>query len=143
MLWTRQPSKPTTTFWDGWWYTDGTVFYLDRTEDELEHGKRRCLGSHVWRRSDNRDAMFQDCLGPSSYNKAQGTPVKVWGMLACGHLSIHILDSGETMNQDLYSELVEEKFEEWCGDCDHLVCDDERCLRCLWIRVYKFERGLA
>ena len=51
-------------------------------------------------------------------------------MLACGHLSIHILDSGETMNQDLYSELVEEKFEEWCGDCDYLVCDYERCLRC-------------
>ena len=113
-----------------WAYTDGTVFYIDRTEDELEHGKRQCLGSHVWRRSDNRDAMFQDCLGPSSYNKAQGTPVKVWGMLACGQLSIHILDEGDTMNQDLYSELIEDKFEEWCGDCEHLVCDYEKCLRC-------------
>ena len=26
-----------------WAYTDGTVFYIDRTGDELEHGKRRCL----------------------------------------------------------------------------------------------------
>ena len=34
------------------------------------------------------------------------------------------------MNQDLYSELIEDKFEEWCGDCEHLVCDYEKCLRC-------------
>ena len=33
------------------------------------------------------------------------------------------------MNEQLYVELVEDKFEEWCGFCDHLVCDYERCLR--------------
>ena len=51
-------------------------------------------------------------------------------MLACGVIHIHILDEGEVMNQDIYAELVEDKFEEWCGDCDYLVCDYERCLRC-------------
>lgn len=110
-------------------YTDGTVYYLDRTDDELEHSQRRALGTHVWRRSDNKDARFQDCLGPSNYSKGQGLPVKVWGMLACGVLNIHVLDEGETMNQMLYSELVEDKFEEWCGYCEHLVCDFESCLR--------------
>ena len=115
---------------DRWAYTDGTVYYLDRSEAEYENSKRRALGTHVWRRSDNRDAMHQDCLGPSRYNKGQGVPVKVWGMLASGRLHIHILDEGETMNQDLYAELVEDKFEDWCGDCDWLVCDFETCIRC-------------
>jgi hypothetical protein len=113
-----------------WAYTDGTVYYLDRTDAEAEDSKRRSLGTHVWRRSDNKDAMYQECLGPSSYSKGQGIPVKVWGMLACGVLHIHILDEGETMNQILYAELIEDKFEDWCGNCEHLVCDYEACLRC-------------
>ena len=112
-----------------WAYTDGTVFYLDRTDSEAQDSKRRSLGTHVWRRSDNADAMFQDCLGPSSYSKGQGFPVRVWGMLACGGLHIHILEEGEVMEQNLYGELVEEKFENWCGNCVYLVCDYERCLR--------------
>ena len=74
--------------------------------------------------------MYQERLGPSSYNKGQGAPLRFWGMLACGVIHIHILDEGEVMNQDIYAELVEDKFEEWCGDCDYLVCDYERCLRC-------------
>jgi hypothetical protein len=115
---------------DRWAYTDGTVYYLDRSEAEAEDSKRRSLGTHVWRRSDNKDAMYQDCLGPSSYSKGQGIPVRVWGMLAAGGLYIHILEEGEVMNQDLYAELVEEKFDDWCGDCEFLVCDYETCLRC-------------
>ena len=112
-----------------WAYTDGTVWYLDRTEEEAENSKRRSLGPMVWRRSDNKDAMNQDCLGPSSYSKAQGTPVKVWGMLACGVVHIHILELGDTMNNMLYAELVEDKFEDWCGNCEWLVCDYEGCIR--------------
>ena len=112
-----------------WAYTDGTTFFLDRTEEELQHSQRRALGTHVWRRSDNSDAMYQECLGPSSYNKGQGTPVRVWGMLAAGRLHIHVLEEGEVMNQDLYAELVEDRFPDWCGDCEHLVCDFEKCLR--------------
>ena len=113
-----------------WAYTDGAVYYLDRSSAEAEDSKRRSLGTHVWRRSGNKEAMYQDCLGPSSYSKGQGIPVKVWGMLACGVLHIHILDEGESMNQLLYAELMEDKFEDWCYDCEHLVCDYESCLRC-------------
>ena len=110
-------------------YTDGTVFYLSRTADEHENAVCRSLGTHVWRRSDNRDAMIQDCLGPSSYSKAQGKPVRIWGMLACGVLHVHILDEDEIMNTALYVELVEDEFEKWAGNCEHVVCDFEACLR--------------
>ena len=113
-----------------WAYTDGTVYYLDRSASEAENSKRRSLGTHVWRRADNKDAMYQDCLGPSSYNKGQGHPVRVWGMLASGGLHIHILDEGEAMDQHIYAELVEDKFEDWSLGCDYLVCDYEKCLRC-------------
>ena len=112
-----------------WAYTDGTVYYLDRDESEAQQSKRRCLGTHVWRRSDNKDALYEDCIGPSLYSKGQGKPVKVWGMLACGVIHIHILDEGETMNTMLYTELIEDKFDDWKGNCDQLVCDFERCIR--------------
>ena len=112
-----------------WCYTDGTTFFLDRDEDEHEHSQRAALGTMVWRRSDNKDSMYQDCMGPSSYNKGQGIPVRIWGFLAMGILHIEILDQGEVMNSDIYAELVEDKFEEWAGDCEHLVCDFERAIR--------------
>lgn len=114
---------------NGWAYTDGTVFYLDRTEDDVEHSQRASLGGWVWRRADGRDAMFQECLGPSSYKKAQGIPVRVWGVLAQGVLSIVVLDLGEVMNQELYAELIEDRFEEWLRGSSLLVQDFERCLR--------------
>jgi hypothetical protein len=53
----------------------------------------------------------------------------VWGFLACGVLHIHVLDEGETMDATIYSELVEDKFDEWRGFCEYLVCDFERLLR--------------
>ena len=56
-------------------------------------------------------------------------PVRIWGMLANGQLHIHILDAGEVMNQDLYVELIEAKFEEWLGGCCYLVQDFERAIR--------------
>ena len=112
-----------------WAYTDGTVFYLDRTEAEHEETQVAALGSHVWRRSDQRDALFHECIGPSSYNKAQGTPVRVWGMLASGKLHIYVLEEGETMDKFLYAGIVEEYFDKWRGGCNYLVCDYERCLR--------------
>jgi transposase len=112
-----------------WAYTDGTVFYIDRTEEEHQNTRRRALGTHVWRKSENRDAMFQDCLGPSAYNKGQGLPVRIWGMLACGGLYIHVLEEGEAMNTELYVELIEDKFVDWVGNCEYLVCDFEKCLR--------------
>ena len=49
--------------------------------------------------------------------------------MASGILHIHILDAGETMNEMLYIDLVEDCFEDWAGDCDLLVSDFEACLR--------------
>ena len=112
-----------------WAYTDGTVYYLDRTAGEHEQTQAAALGAMVWRRTDRSDALYQDCLGPSGYNKAQGTPVRVWGMLASGVLHIRVLDVGEVMNTDVYCELVEEHFEQWMAGCTELVCDFERCIR--------------
>ena len=112
-----------------WAYTDGTVYYIDRDDAEHESLVRRALGKFVWRRSDNSDAMYQECIGPSAYNKAQGIPIRVWGMLADGVISIHVLNEGEVMEGFLYRELIEDKFEDWRGNCEHLVCDFERSLR--------------
>jgi len=112
-----------------WAYVDGTTYYCDRTADEHEHTARRALGSHVWRKSDNSDALYADCVGPSCYNKAQGKPVRVWGMLASGVLNVHVLDEGEVMDRTVYVELIEDKFDEWRLNCEFLVCDYERCLR--------------
>ena len=70
-----------------WGYTDGTVFYLARSEPEKTSSGRMALGPFVWRMADGSDALYQDCVGPSSYAKAQGRPVRVWGMLANGTFS--------------------------------------------------------
>ena len=85
---------------DKWAYTDGTVFFIDRTAEEAEHSKRRALGSMVWRQSDGSDALFADCVGPSAYSKAQGKPIRVWGVLANGKLHVEVLDEGDVMNKD-------------------------------------------
>lgn len=114
---------------DKWAYTDGTVFYLDRTAEENEHTQRAALGSKVWRKTDGTDALYADCVGPSSYKKAQGKPVRIWGMLANGKLHIEVLDEGDVMNNDLYGNLIDEKFPDWLGGCEYLVQDFEACLR--------------
>ena len=43
------------------------------------------------------------------------------GMLANGVLHVHVLEEGETMNNMLYVELTEDKFDEWVSGCDQLV----------------------
>ena len=55
--------------------------------------------------------------------------VRVWGMLALGRLHIYILDEKDNMNQEIYSQLIQDRFEDWMGNCTHLVCDYEHCLR--------------
>ena len=40
------------------------------------------------------------------------------------------MDEGEAMDQNLYAEFIEDKFDDWCCGCEYLVCDYERCLRC-------------
>jgi hypothetical protein len=112
-----------------WAWTDGTTFFMDRDYEEKEQSERAALGRDVWKMADGSDSLFTDCVGPSEYTKAQGQPVKVWGLLAMGVLHIHILDKGENMNAELYAWLIDEKFEPWMGNCDELVCDFEKCLR--------------
>jgi hypothetical protein len=73
--------------------------------------------------------LATECLGPSTYRKAQGCPVRVWGILSQGVLSIAVLEEGEVMNADLYTEMIEDKFEEWLRGSSYLVQDFERCLR--------------
>jgi hypothetical protein len=114
---------------DKWAYTDGTVFYKDRTTEENESTQRAALGCMVWRKTDGTDALYADCVGPSSYSKAQGHPIRVWGMLANGKLHIEVLDQGDVMNKELYSDLVDRKFEEWLDGAEYLVQDFEPCLR--------------
>ena len=115
---------------DQWAYSDGTVVYLDRDLQEHESTQQAALGSHIWKMADGSDAMYKDCIGPSSYAKAQGLPVRIWGLLVPGRLNIHILDEGEVMNRYLYAELIEEYFPEWLGHCCYLVQDFEKCLHC-------------
>ena len=112
-----------------WAYADGTTFYLDKTLENNESTQRAALGCYVWRRSDCRDALFADCVGPSSYNKAQGRPVRIWGALAQGVLHVHVLEEGEVMDSVLYTELIEDCFEDWLVGCNYLVQDFEKCLR--------------
>ena len=110
-------------------YSNGTVFYLDRTAADNEHTQQAALGSHVWRHADRSDALFHEVIGPSGYNKAQGAPVRVWGLLTDGFLHVHVLDEGEVMDTALYSWLVEEKFADWMQSTKYLVQDFEKCLR--------------
>lgn len=115
-----------------WAYTDGTVFYLDRTASEHDSTKRAALGCHVWRMADGSDALYSDCVGPSSYFKAQGTPVRVWGMLIGGRLHIMIMPAGEVMNRWWYEWVVQRHFSRWLSGKRKpiLIQDHERCLWC-------------
>ena len=60
-----------------WMYTDGTTFYLARTEPEQEQKNRLALGPYVYRMADGSNGLFEECVAPSSYAKAQGTPVRM------------------------------------------------------------------
>ena len=60
-----------------WVYSDGASFYLARTQAEHDSKKRAALGPYVWRMADGSDGMYEDCIGPSAYWKAQGTCVRV------------------------------------------------------------------
>ena len=82
-----------------WGYPDGTVFYLARTDAEVQGHKRGALGPYVWRRASGSDALYEDCVGPSAYWKAQGMPVRVWGLLTNSVLNITVLPAGECMNR--------------------------------------------
>ena len=115
-----------------WVFTDGCSFYLSRTEAEHASSARAALGIYVWRESATRDALFRDCVGPSAYAKAQGAPVRIWGLLHRGRLHVRILPRHTVMNRKVYSQIIYNDFARWlCGVRKPiLVQDHERALRC-------------
>jgi hypothetical protein len=76
---------------DRFGYTDGTTIYLARTETELQDKKRAALGKFCWRMASGKDGLKGANVGPSMYAKAQGLPVKIWGLLANGRLEYFVL----------------------------------------------------
>ena len=131
-----------------WAYTDGTVFYLARTVVEQASKKRAALGPFVWRQANGSDALYEDCVGPSQYWKAQGRPVRIWGLLAAGMLFVYVLPEGESMNRWRYAWIVNTMFPRWLqkafGHQDvFLVQDHERCLWCEEPREAMREQGIT
>ena len=46
-----------------WAYTDGTTFYIARSEPEKTSSGRMALGAFVWRMADGSDGLYEDCIG--------------------------------------------------------------------------------
>ena len=121
-------------------YVDGTTYYLARCETEAVDQERRRLGPYVWKMASGKDGLFSDTVGPSLYSKAQGAPVKVWGMLAKGRLCYHVLPEagkGKTvhMNGARYRKMLNRSADQWLKSCFgkvpkqvNLIQDYERCL---------------
>lgn len=96
-----------------WAFSDGTSFYLGRCQSELQDKARGALGAFVWRHTDGRDGLFEDCVGPSAYWKAQGLPIKIWGLLVAGFLFIYVLPENTNMNAEMYAWVIQHKFAPW------------------------------
>ena len=118
-----------------WAFTDGTSFYLARTAAEQEQSVRAALGPFVWRMADGSDALYEDCLGPSSYKKGQGRCVRIWGLLLAGSLFVFVLPEGECMNRWWYEWLLLKQFPKWIAKAlgrrrkpTYLVQDHEKAL---------------
>ena len=131
-----------------WAYSDGTVFYLARTDNEKASSSRGALGPQVWRQTCGADALYEDCVGPSAYWKSQGAPVRIWGLLVGGMLFVYVLPAGNVMNRWWYSWLVSKKFPEWMMKAmghgkKFLVQDHERCLWAAESRVAMREQKIS
>ena len=96
-----------------WAFTDGASFYLARTAAEQADSVRASLGPYVYRMADGSDALFEDCIGPSSYKKSQGHCIRIWGLLLAGTLFVYVLPAGECMNRWWYEWIVLKQFPKW------------------------------
>jgi hypothetical protein len=96
-----------------WVYTDGTTFYLARSASEKEQKMRGALGTYVWRMASGSDALYEDVVGPSSYWKAQGKCIRIWGLLIAGVLFVHVLPEGQVMNRWHYAWIIAHCFPRW------------------------------
>ena len=126
-----------------WAYVDGTSFYLARTPEEHADKQRQALGKHVWRLSTGQDSLEDKNVGASSYAKAQGQAIKIWGFFCDGRLEYHVLPKAVTkkgklttqhMNGTRYRHLVRTKCAAWRRKCwprgrVFIVKDYERFLR--------------
>ena len=103
-------------------YTDGTTFFLPKDCSQLTGTQRAGLGRKVWRRKDGSESLLDKNVGPSAYTKAQGNPVKIWGLWGDGHLEYTLLPevvnakgkrTSANMNGDRYEAMVKNKFAKW------------------------------
>ena len=83
-----------------WAYSDGIVLLLDPIESANEQTQMQSLGALARRKPDRINALYADCVVPSCYNKAQGAPVRIWGVPAEGILYIEVLDESTVMNKE-------------------------------------------
>ena len=60
-----------------WAYTDGTTFFLARTQSDFDDKRRAALGAFVWRQANGSDGLYEDCIGPSAHWKSQGISVRI------------------------------------------------------------------
>ena len=135
--------KQSDSFLKDFAYTDGTTFYLARGPGEQETKQRAALGPSVWKMASGKDGLWDENVGPSMYAKAQGRPVKIWGLFANGVLCYHVLPvdpsapskKATNMNTVRYRNLVNTKFAKWRRLAfgsrrvrPHLVQDHEKCL---------------
>ena len=127
-------------------YTDGTTFYLARDEGEQQQKARAALGKFVWRMPSGKDGLHDANVGGSMYAKAQGKPVKIWGLFANGRLEYYVLPKDKAksalrnrevtvnMTAARYQKLVAADFAAWRQRCfgddgrAFLVQDHEKCL---------------
>ena len=126
-----------------WAYVDGTSFYLARTPEEHADKQRAALGKHVWRLATGQDSLEDKNVGASSYAKAQGQAIKIWGCFCDGRLEYHVLPKAVTkkgklttqhMHGTRYRHLVRTKCAVWRRKCwprgrFFIVKDYERFLR--------------
>ncbi len=139
LIYCRWLRKQTAAFLRNFAYTDGTTFYLARGPAEAMQKQRAALGPCVYRMANGKDGLWDENVGPSLHAKAQGLPVKIWGLFADGQLHYYVLpaDGRKTTNMNIkrYNALMKSKFAGWRRKCFprtsgrvNLVQDHERCL---------------
>ena len=128
-------------------YVDGTTFYLAATAEQHEDKERAALGKYCYRMISGEDSLEDRNVGASSYAKAQGLPVKIWGFFCDGRLEYYILpkaytDKGKLTTQHMngvrYRNMVTKHFAGWRKKCL------PRCGRVFVVKDYeKFLRSPA
>ena len=115
------PVPPNQAYLNKFAYTDGTTFFLPRDDVQQKDKHRAAIGRKVWRRTSGEDSLEDKNVGPSTYAKAQGSPVKIWGLWGDGHLEYMLLPEVQNkgkmrsanMTGDRYEDMVEKYFPVW------------------------------